>query len=154
MKTLIRWLFAALLVALPAAILLTGWTEAIVVAKAAVCVYATVTIAAVIAIAITLHSAKNWSGEDFGEKHHKWLIGRALENAKMTTFQANYHAIRAIPSAILFFALGLPLTAMLVIIVSVAIYVTDGAVNRYADVYGGRATTRGNSRKHYADNPS
>lgn len=154
MKTAIKWLFAALLVALPAAILLTGWTEAIVVAKAAVCVYATVTLAAVVAIAITLHSAKNWRGKDFGEKHHKWLIGKALENIRMTTFQAHYHALRAIPSAILLLALNLPLTAMLVILVSVAVYVTDGAINRYADVYGRRATTDGYSRKRYADNPS
>lgn len=156
MKTAIKWLFAALLVALPAAILLTGWTEALPVAKAAVWVYATITIAAVVAIGVTLYSAKNWRGEDFGEKHHKWLIGKSLESIQMTAFQAHYHAIRAIPSAILFLALNLPLTAMLIILVSVAIYFTDGAINSYADMYAHRSVdgARTRLRKNYADNPS
>jgi hypothetical protein len=154
MKTAIKWLFAALLVALPAAILLTGWTEALFVAKGAVSVYATIAIASVIAVAFTLYAAKTWRGEDFGEKQHKWLIAKELEHLRMTSFETHYHAIRGAVSAVLFLALGLPICAALLVLVSVAIYVVNGAISSYFDTYGRRATTGGYSRKHYEDSPS
>lgn len=146
MKNLIKLGFLALLVGVPALTLLTGWGAGLLIAKWSVTLYATVAIAAILAVAFTLYSAKHYRGEDFGEKHHKWLLARAAQDAKFTALQKHFHGLRAIPSAVLLLAIGMPLSATLVILVSMGFYLTDGLVARYADVYGRSATTAGRTR--------
>lgn len=150
MKNAIKGLWLLLLVALPLGILLTGWARGAIIVQYGVSLYATLGIAAAIAVAFTLYSAKNWRGEDFGEKHHKWLLEKYAKELQLTSFQKYFHVLRAAPSIVLLLALGLPISATLVALVSVAFLITDGAISNYYATYGARATTYGRTR---SDNP-
>lgn len=150
MKNAIKRLWLFLLVALPLGILLTGWARGAIIVQYGVSLYATLGIATVIGVAFILYGAKNWRGEDFGEKHHKWLLERYAKELQLTSFQKYFHVLRAAISMVLLLALGLPVSAMLVALVSVALLITSGAVSSYHAVYGARATTYGRTR---SDNP-
>ena len=150
MKNAIKGLWLLLLVALPLGILLTGWARGVTIVQYGVSLYATIGIAAVIAVAFTMYSAKNWRGEDFGEKHHKWLLEKYAKELQLTFLQKYFHAVRAVPSVILLLALGLPISATLVVLVSVALLITDGAISSYYATYGATGVGAGRTR---SDNP-
>lgn len=146
MKNAIKILWLLFLVTLPAAILVTGWEQGLTVMQYGVTLYAVLAIAAVIAIALTIYSAKHWRGEDFGEKHHNWLLERYAKDIGKSTFESKFHVLRAVTSAVFLLAIGLPICATLVVLVSVAFLITEGAIASYYNTYGQPATTAGRTR--------
>lgn len=145
-KHLFRLLLTALLVMVPAAILLTGNAEWLPVAKWSAFAFGAVVAAGCAITALNIRAAKGFKRSDFGEKAHNALIKFAVRDANMSALNYHFHAIRGALSAVLFLALGLLPSAMVVGLSVVAVYIVRGATENYYFTHGKQSGSPGRSR--------